>query len=649
MKIAMAQMEVIPGNPRANREKMFSFIKEAEANNVDILIFPELAISGYMIGDLWEQPSFIKECLSIGREICVASSDMIIIYGNVGVDEKKVNHDGRVRLYNAFYATQQGQFITPSNLVRNFYIKTLSPNYRFFNEDRHLTPLTTLAVEEGNPIESYLLPLELDVKGTTITVGPLICEDSWSFNNPVRPANILQRNAPIDLFINISGSPFSKNKNGKRQEMFIEQAATLTSPIVYVNCVGMQNNGKSICTFDGESTAYNVSGSFLVGPQAFEEAMLFFDFDKETKTISPSEKGYILWSTKEEFPTRMETEIVNAPSAEQAFLGITYGIKKVVETDQIKDVVIGVSGGIDSAVNAALYAYVLGPEHVYLITMPSEFNSNETQSLAEALAHNLGCPFTSHSIDSAYKETVKELDNISFTRKDGSANKVNLSPLNEENVQARVRSSTILAGVASALGAVFTCNGNKTEISIGYATMYGDLAGFLAATGDLWKFEMYELAQYLNEKVYKREVIPEGTLHVVPSAELSANQDITKGQGDPLIYPYHDKLFRSFIEPWSRYTPEDILRAYKETRLESLLDLTAPLNTYFKDTKSFIEDLEKWWKLHSGFATVKRIQAPPIITISRRSYGNDLCEAHMAPYFTDTYYRLKEELLHNTK
>ena len=147
----------------------------------------------------------------------------------------------------------------------------------------------------------------------------------------------------------------------------------------------------------------------------------------------------------------------------------------------------------------------------------------------------------------------------------------------ERKYQARDRSARILAGLAASVGGAFTCNGNKTEFTIGYATLYGDLAGFLAASGDLWKYQVYDLANYLNREIFKREVIPQGTIDIIPSAELSENQDITKGQGDPLQYEYHDRLFKSFIEPWNRMTPEDLLLAYKENRLEAILNLPKPI------------------------------------------------------------------------
>ena len=226
-----------------------------------------------------------------------------------------------------------------------------------------------------------------------------------------------------------------------------------------------------------------------------------------------------------------------------------------------------------------------------------------------------------------------------------------LSTLGKENIQARDRSSRILAGIASAVNGAFTCNGNKTEFTVGYATMYGDLAGFLAATGDVWKTDVYALARYMNEHIFQREVIPQGSIDVVPSAELSDAQDITQGLGDPLQYEYHDCLFRAFIEgtphtrTYQRLTPEDILCAYENGTLEHLLGLPNPVSHYFTSAEQFINDLERWWKSFNGLAVAKRIQSPPLFLISERAFGTDLSESQLQPYFSRGYEAYKSRLL----
>ena len=203
-----------------------------------------------------------------------------------------------------------------------------------------------------------------------------------------------------------------------------------------------------------------------------------------------------------------------------------------------------------------------------------------------------------------------------------------------------------MAALAAAIGGGFTCNANKAEMTVGYATLYGDEAGFLAALADLWKNQVYALAKYLNEKIYRREVVPQGIIDIVPSAELSNAQNVDEGKGDPLKYPYHDFLFRAFIESWNKITPEDILKWYAEKNLEKEIGCEVGLvEKYFPTAEEFINDLERWWKLFTGMAVAKRIQSPPVLAVSRRAYGFDHRESQNGFYFTQKYKQLKEKLL----
>ena len=322
-----------------------------------------------------------------------------------------------------------------------------------------------------------------------------------------------------------------------------------------------------------------------------------------------------------------------------------FGFKSFLTDIHVQKVVIGVSGGIDSAVNAALYATVLPPENILLVNMPSCYNSATTKDLAKQLADNIGANYTVIPVQDSLELTRRQFREASLWQGDVEGRPLQLTSFIEENIQARDRSSRILAAAAAAFGGVFTCNANKAESAVGYATLYGDSAGFLAATADLWKHQVYDLARYLNTAVFKREVVPQGSIDIIPSAELSANQDIDKGQGDPIIYPYHDYLFAAFIEQWNRATPEQILTWYAEGTLEEHLGCAVKVADIFPTAKEFIADLEKWWNLIAGFAVAKRIQSPPLLSVSRRSFGNDLREAQLKPYYTTKYMVLKEKLL----
>lgn len=629
IKIALSQMDIHAGDPRHNVEKMKENIKQAKDANCDLLIFPELAIPGYLIGDVWDQQDFIDECVHFGNEIRALSTGITIIFGNVAAEPGRVNLDGHIRKYNAMFIARDGVFIGPDNSPYPFYIKTLLPNYREFSDSRYFTSLTEVAQERHVFIEDLLSPIHLDFnQGRKLCVGPLICEDSWDENYPFKPMPYLGSKYAIDLFINISNSPFTLGKTARRHRLFGHTIGDVHTPTIYVNCTGIQNNGKNVYTFDGTSCAYTKDGTVHFECPSFEECLSFVQYDDEKRVFtSPAHANERLTETAELYES------------------LHYGMQQFLNTIGVNKVVIGVSGGIDSALNAAMYGTILPPENILLVNMPSVYNSHITKDLAKNLADNLGCNYTIIPVQDSLELTRRQFQACDIVRKDQIIGHLELTSFIEENIQARDRSSRILAAAAAAFGGVFTCNANKAETSVGYATLYGDHAGFLAATADLWKHQIYALAAYLNEQIYQREVIPQGSIDIVPSAELSANQDIEKGQGDPIIYPYHDYLFAAFVENWRRVTPQTILEWYTEGTLETHIGSSVNVRQLFPTTKSFIDDLEKWWRLIAGFSVAKRIQSPPNISVSRRSFGYDLREAQLKPYYTTRYLELKKRLL----
>jgi NAD+ synthase (glutamine-hydrolysing) len=410
-------------------------------------------------------------------------------------------------------------------------------------------------------------------------------------------------------------------KNSKRNRVFAEHARQQKTPIIYVNNVGIQNNGKTVYTFDGNSCIYDKKGNIQNQFDPFSEAdaTTFLNLD-ETFTHSDDQED----------------------SIETVYESITYGMKLFMEQCGIERVVIGASGGIDSAIVAALMADVLDdPKNLYLVNMPSEFNSQTTKDLAKELADNIGCNYAIIPIGDSIALTQGQLDSNGF----------HVNQLTFENIQARDRSSRVLAAVAASVGGVFTCNANKSEATVGYTTLYGDLGGFLAPIIDLWKTEVYELANYINMGTV---VIPQGIIDIIPSAELSNDQSVDEGKGDPIIYEYHDLLFKSWVERWNRATPADILDWAIRNSLDDELGIDdfdlegyiPIIDKHFNgDKKAFVLDLERWWNLYDGFAYAKRIQAPPVLAVSRRAFGFDHRESQTKPFYSKRYQELRRKFL----
>ncbi len=495
LRIAYAQMKIAAGHPHVNTEKILRFIDEAREGGADVVIFPEYAITGKMLGDMINQKSFVRDCELCREKIIATAKDIKIVIG------EKISGAG----FDVIFSSE------PFSLDKNIYDKKI------------------------------------------------------------------------------------------------------TRQTIYVGNVGIQNTGKTIYIFNGASAVFNSRGEVVQIAEPFAECLNFIEFEEIDKMPA--------------------LEIPEVSEAEKIYRAISYGVKTFLEQIGVKKVVIGVSGGIDSAVAVALYTKVIGAENVLLVNMPSVFNSTTTKNLSEQLAKNLGCKYYVVPIQESVDWTVKQLESVGL----------NVSNFVKENIQARDRSSRILAAIAASVGGVFTCNANKAESTVGYATLYGDAAGFLSALADLWKYQVYDLARYLNEKIYGFEAIPQGIIDIVPSAELSTAQNVDEGKGDPLRYPYHDYLLRAFAE--SNLTPEDILQWYSSGEVEKNIGCEAGLvEKYFPTAQEFISDLERWWKQFKGMGVAKRIQSPPILAVTDKPYGA-IFESQNGVYFTKKYLELKSKLL----
>ncbi len=464
-------MEVIPGRPDLNAETMLEQIAAAREAQAQIVAFPEMAVPGYLLGDTWEQNAFLRDCEYFGSRIVAASDGICVVFGNVGVDWERRGADGRVRKYNAFFAALDGRLHGDDNFPYPFRIKTLHPNYREFDDTRHFCSLPKLALELDTRVESLLQPVKLKLGDETLSLGCILCEDGWHEDYSVDPVQILHRNGPLDLVINLSSSPFTLGKNNKRNRVFSREAADIATPLIYVNNVGLQNNGKTIFTFDGLSTVYDRAGNIVDCCPAFESCLRLVDLDLEQggQNLAP-------------------LAAADDAGIDSIYRVLRYGTERFLAQTGIERVVIGISGGIDSAVAAALYGQVLDPGKLLLANLPSVYNSDTTKGLARELAANLGCLYTEVPIQAAVDLTVEQLSTAAIVdQQSGAETTLELSTAVIENIQARDRSARVLAGLAAAFGGGFTCNANKSELTVGYSTLYGDQSGFLAAIADLWK------------------------------------------------------------------------------------------------------------------------------------------------------------------
>lgn len=627
IKIICGQMEIIPGRPDLNYQKISNIIGQAKEKKADILLLPEMCLPGYLIGDLWEQQTFLDDCTYYAQQIAAQAENLCIIFGSVATETGKINEDGRIRKYNAAYICQNGTMLS-GYLGRNFIIKNSLPNYREFDDARYFHSLQKLCTEENIAIADALQPIAITINGQQIKLGVMLCEDGWTDNYQYNIPSILAEKE-ASLLCNLSCSPYSLGKNKKRHRLLAVQSQAASKPLIYCNNVGIQNNGKNIFTYDGSSCVYNASGKLAAALPMFTDELLEFTWNTETNEIN---------SANLPAAPQQETDII--------YHTLRYGTQQFLKQCGINKMTIGLSGGIDSAVTAAMYTDILGPENVLLLNLPSRYNSAATKNIAQRLAEKLHTNYAVMPITESCQHTEKQLTLTPITNfRSNNTFNLELSRLQRENIQARDRGARLIAAAAAAFGGAFSCNSNKSEMAIGYATFYGDICGALAMIGDLWKHQVYALGHYLNDEIFKDEVIPNEIFTIRPSAELSEEQTVGVG-GDPLVYEYHDYLFKAFMERWHKITPADILRWYKNNILAAELGCSDKIiQDTFPDNHAFIADLERWWKLFSGFAVAKRIQAPPILSLSKRSFGYDHREAQLTPYFSREYYQLKEELL----
>jgi NAD+ synthase (glutamine-hydrolysing) len=510
MRLALAQINTVVGDLDGNRDRILARLEEARDARADLVLFPELAVTGYPPEDLLLRPGFIRAARRTVDELAAASTGITALVGAPHLDTD---------LYNACFVLADGE-------IRCVYRKRFLPNYGVFDEDRYFAPgddLVLLRIGEA-------------------LVGPTICEDVWQ---PGPPATDLAL-AGAQLVANISASPFHVGKDREREEMLRVRARDNTCFVALCNAVG----GQDELIFDGHSVVIDDEGELVARAPGFEEALLVVDLDPVAaigrrlrdvrRRALARERGQVRAEVVDLGEPRVQAEQLHPEPApllddlEQMRCALELGLRDYVSKNGFREIVIGLSGGIDSAVTAALAVGALGPERVHGVSMPSRYTSPGTRDDARTLAESLGIDFREIAIEPVVGAFTQALA-PSFEGREPD--------LTEENLQARIRGTNLMA-LSNKFGWLVVATGNKSELSVGYSTLYGDLAGGFALLKDVYKTDVFRLARRLNERA-GRELIPQSILDRPPSAELRADQ-LDEDSLPP--YPKLDQVLEAYVE-----------------------------------------------------------------------------------------------------
>ena len=560
MRLALVQTNPVVGDLDGNRALILERLEAATAAGADLVVFPELAVTGYPPEDLLLRPGFVCAAERSLAEIAAAARGATVLVGTPHLDRD---------LYNACAVCAGGE-------VKAIVKKRFLPNYGVFDEMRYFA--------SGD--ELYLFRLGEAVVGVTI------CEDMWQ---PGPPATDLTL-AGAQLLVNVSASPFHVGKDREREEMFQIRARDASSYVAFCNTVG----GQDELLFDGHSAVIDDEGTVLARAPGFEEALLVVDVDPTAvvaRRLSDARRR-ALAADRGALPpvTTVELGAPRTPAApaapplvpfddelEQMRQALVLGLRDYVRKNGFSEIVLGVSGGIDSALTAAIAVEALSPERVHCVSMPSRYSSDGTRTDARRLAEGLGCDFREIPIGPMVEAFGAALAS-SFAGRDAD--------LTEENVQARVR-GTLLMALSNKFGWLLVATGNKSELSVGYATLYGDMAGGFALLKDVFKTDVFRLSRYLNERA-GRELIPVSIIERPPSAELRPDQ-----RDEDSLPPYAqlDRVLEAYVE-------ED----------RSLEELSAD---------GFDADVVGRAVAMIDRAEYKRRQAPPGVRLRPKAFGRD--------------------------
>ena len=500
IRIAGAQKSFPVGAIQKNKQTILDCFEAAEEKEADILIFPELALTGYPPEDLLLRESFVGKNFAVLEELAEFSSSTSGVVGFVDRNLDDNHTDKQKRdIANAAAIIQNGD-------VKGIYHKCFLPNYSVFDEARYFA-------KGNNPGNVFWYE--------DIGIGISICEDIWIEDGP----SSQQVENGASLIININASPYDQNKTDLRKELVVKQAKKLGVPIIYLNMVG----GQDELVFDGGSFVVDGKGEIIYQAQQFEEELFYIDLDLEVKE---QPKGSILEIRQKVSELDLPQSAQLLSKNESLYAALKLGLFDYVSKNNFEKVLVGLSGGIDSALTATIAVDSLGSDNVVGVALPSKYNTEESLVDARLLAENLDIEFKVIEIEeivNIFRNTLKESINDE------------LGQTTDENIQSRVRGNILMA-LSNQTGAMVVSTGNKSEMAVGYSTLYGDLAGGFALLKDLYKTEVYNLANFRNSI---STVIPQNTIDKEPSAELRPDQFDKDSLPE---YELLDEILRMYIE-----------------------------------------------------------------------------------------------------
>lgn len=535
MKIALAQLNYHVGNFESNAQKIINKINEAKQQGANLIVFSELCLTGYPPRDFLEFSNFIKLTEEYIAKIAAHCSGITAI---VGAPSRNHEVMGK-RLFNTAFVLANGE-------IQNAIHKTLLPTYDVFDEYRYFEPNTIFET--------------VNVDGVEIALN--ICEDLWNIGDDtlytVSPMDFLMEGKP-QLIINIAASPFGQFHIENRKKVLLQNTAKYKLPLLYVNHVGAQTE----LIFDGGSMAINANGDVVDELAYFNEEFKLYEFENGTLTQIGEDHSFL--------PDE-RIELVHD--------ALITGIRDYFQKSGFKKAILGSSGGIDSALVQALAVRALGAENVRAVLMPSEFSSDHSINDAEQLCKNLNNPYDILPIAKAYAAFNETLEEV-FAGKPFD--------VTEENIQSRSRGILLMA-ISNKFGNILLNTSNKSELAVGYGTLYGDMAGGLGVIGDVYKTQVYALARFINKD---KEIIPQNIIDKAPSAELRPDQKDSDSLPD---YDVLDKVLYHYIE--ERQGPDEIIaKGYDEALVLRILRMVN-INEY------------------------KRHQTPPILRVTNKAFGS---------------------------